>query len=47
MTKNIDFQVNHNINPNYYLELIRSIRKLLGFSIAKKIIINSEMLIEL
>lgn len=34
--KNIDFQVNHNINPNYYLELIRSIRKLLGFSIAKK-----------
>ena len=34
--KNIDFQVNHNINPNYYLELIRSIRKLLGFSIARK-----------
>ena len=34
--KNIDFQVNHNINPNYYLELIRSIRKLLGFSIAKR-----------
>jgi hypothetical protein len=34
--KNIDFQVNHNINPNYYLELIRSVRKLLGFSIAKK-----------
>ena len=34
--KNIDFQVNHNINPNYYLELIRSIRKLMGYSIAKK-----------
>lgn len=34
--KNIDFQVNHNINPNYYLELIRSIRKLMGYSISKK-----------
>jgi len=34
--KNIDFQVNHNINPNYYLELIRSIRKLLGYSISKR-----------
>lgn len=34
--KNIDFHVNHNINPNYYLELIRSIRKLMGYSIAKK-----------
>ena len=34
--KNIDFQVNHNINPNYYLELIRSVRKLMGYSIAKQ-----------
>jgi hypothetical protein len=34
--KNIDFQVNHNINPNYYLELIRSIRKLMGYSISKR-----------
>ena len=34
--KNIDFQVNHNINPNYYLELIRSIRKLMGYSISKQ-----------
>jgi len=33
---NIDFQVNHNINFNYYIELIRNIRKLLGFSIKKK-----------
>jgi hypothetical protein len=33
---NIDFQVNHNINPNYYLELIRSIRKLMGYSISKQ-----------
>ena len=32
----IDFQVNHNINPNYYLELIRSIRKLMGYSIQRK-----------
>ena len=32
---NIDFQVNYNINPNYYLELIRNIRKLLGYSIAR------------
>jgi hypothetical protein len=34
--KNIDFQVNHNINPNYYLELIRSVRKLMGYSISKQ-----------
>ena len=34
--QNIDFQVNHNINPNYYLELIRSIRKVLGFPLDKK-----------
>ena len=34
--KSIDFQVNHNINPNYYLELIRNVRKLLGYSISKK-----------
>ena len=33
---NIDFLVNHNINLNYYLELIRSTRKLLGFSTKKK-----------
>jgi hypothetical protein len=33
---NIDFQVNHNINQNYYLELIRSIRKLMGFPIQRK-----------
>ena len=34
--KNIDFQVNHNINPNYYIELIRSIRKLMGYPIQRK-----------
>ena len=34
--KNIDFQVNHNINPNYYVELIRSIRKLMGYPIQRK-----------
>ena len=34
--ENIEFLVNHNININYYLELIRNIRKLLGFSIAKR-----------
>ena len=34
--KNIDFQVNHNINPNYYIEMIRNIRKLLGFPILTK-----------
>ena len=34
--ENIDFQVNHNINSNYYLELVRSIRKVLGYPIEKK-----------
>ena len=34
--QNIDFQVNHNINQNYYLELVRSIRKMLGYSIERK-----------
>ena len=34
--KNIDFQVNHNINPNYYVELIRNIRKIMGLSVQKK-----------
>ena len=29
----IDFYQNYNINPNYYLELIRSIRKYNGFSV--------------
>ena len=33
---NIDFQVNHNINPNYYIELIRNIRKIIGFKTLKK-----------
>jgi len=33
---NIDFQVNHNINPNYYVELIRNIRKLMGYNVLKK-----------
>jgi len=33
---NIDFQVNHNINPNYYIELIRNIRKMKGFSTLRK-----------
>ncbi len=32
----IDFQVNHNINPNYYLELVRNIRNILGLPIEKK-----------
>jgi hypothetical protein len=32
----IDFQVNHNINQNYYLELIRSIRKVLGYPLERK-----------
>ena len=34
--QNIDFQVNHNINSNYYLELVRSIRKILGYPIERK-----------
>ena len=34
--ENIDFQVNHNINSNYYLELVRGIRKLLGYSVERK-----------
>ena len=34
--QNIDFQVNHNINQNYYLELVRSIRKVLGYPIERK-----------
>ena len=34
--QNIDFQVNHNINQNYYLELVRSIRKMLGYPIERK-----------
>ena len=34
--QNIDFQVNHNINQNYYLELIRSIRKMMGYPIERK-----------
>ena len=33
--ENIDFQVNHNINLNYYQELIRNVRKLLGLSLKK------------
>lgn len=32
---NIDFLVNFNININYYLELIRNIRKYLGLSLKK------------
>ena len=34
--KNVDFQVNHNINSNYYLELIRSIRKIHGYPIERQ-----------
>ena len=34
--KNIDFQVNHNINTNYYLELTRNIRKLMGYNVLIK-----------
>jgi len=34
--QNIDFQMNHNINQNYYLELIRSLRKLLGYPVERK-----------
>ena len=34
--KNIDFLVNYNINPNYFIELMRNLRKLLGFSTLKK-----------
>ena len=34
--ENIEFLVNLNINLNYYIELIRNIRKLLGFSTKKK-----------
>lgn len=34
--QNIDFQVNHNINQNYYLELVRSLRKFLGYPIERK-----------
>ena len=33
---NIDFQMNHNINQNYYIELVRSIRKILGYPIEKR-----------
>ena len=33
---NIDFLVNLNINPNYYIELIRTLRKYLGYSVKKK-----------
>ena len=33
--ENIDFQVNHNINLNYYQELIRNIRKIIGLSVKK------------
>ena len=32
----IDFQVNHNINQNYYLELVRGIRKVLGYPVERK-----------
>jgi len=32
----VDFQLNHNINQNYYLELIRNIRKSLGYPVQKK-----------
>ena len=32
----IDFQVNHNINPNYYVELIRNIRKIMGMKTLRK-----------
>tara|TARA_Y100000389_G_scaffold183613_1_gene201275 strand:+ start:4546 stop:5841 length:1296 start_codon:yes stop_codon:yes gene_type:complete len=32
----IDFQMNHNINANYYIELVRSIRKVLGYPLEKK-----------
>jgi thiol-disulfide isomerase/thioredoxin len=34
--ENIEFLVNLNINLNYYIELVRNIRKLLGFSTKKK-----------
>ena len=34
--QNIDFQVNHNINQNYYLELVRSLRKMMGYPIERK-----------
>ena len=34
--ENIDFQMNHNINSNYYIELVRSIRKIMGYPIEKK-----------
>tara|TARA_B110000495_G_C23010955_1_gene597927 strand:- start:963 stop:2099 length:1137 start_codon:yes stop_codon:yes gene_type:complete len=34
--ENIDFLVNLNINLNYYIELVRNIRKLLGFSTKRK-----------
>ena len=33
---NIDFQVNYNINSNYYLELTRNIRKIMGYPIQRK-----------
>ena len=33
--ENINFLVNHNINLNFYLELVRNIRKVLGFSVNK------------
>tara|TARA_B100001094_G_scaffold278860_1_gene288660 strand:+ start:1568 stop:2848 length:1281 start_codon:yes stop_codon:yes gene_type:complete len=32
----VDFQLNHNINQNYYLELVRNIRKSLGYPVQKK-----------
>jgi hypothetical protein len=32
----IDFQVNHNINANYYVELIRNIRKIMGMKTLRK-----------
>ena len=35
-TENIDFLVNLNINVNYYTELVRNIRKMMGFSTKKK-----------
>ena len=31
-----DFQLNHNINQNYYLELVINIRKSLGLSCSRK-----------
>ena len=34
--ENINFLVNHNINLNFYIELVRNIRKVLGFSVKKQ-----------